>query len=154
MSNVKEKSLKLPHFEMAFSQLVYLGLSFHVVSSELVITVCQNAITSEYLNFCCVKILDCCVGIVDGKVLCEQLFFFQYFIADNFFSSFFCTSKFLMIFDTPLGNWLMVHPLERKKYVNFANFWLYHYERIGVLIKRLHNTNKRNLRSVPRNFQS
>ena len=63
----KTLSATPPHFTMAFSHSVYLGLSFQVVSSELVISVCQNVVTSEYPNFCCVKVLDCYVGILDGK---------------------------------------------------------------------------------------
>ena len=47
------------------------------MSSELVISVCQNVITSEYQDFCSVKILDCCVGILDGKFLCKQFFSFN-----------------------------------------------------------------------------
>ena len=47
------------------------------MSSELVISVCQNVITSEYQNFCSVKILDCFVGILDGKFLCTQFFSFN-----------------------------------------------------------------------------
>ena len=73
MSNLKNP-FRCPHFKMAFSHSVYLGLSFQLVSSELVISVRQNVITSEYQNFCCVKILDCCVGILDGKSLCKQCF--------------------------------------------------------------------------------
>ena len=76
MSNVKIL-IRSPHFKMAFSHSVYLDLSFQLVNSELVISVCQNVITSEYQNFCCIKILDRCVRILDGKVLCKQFFSFN-----------------------------------------------------------------------------
>ena len=76
MSNGKNP-LRSTHFKMALSHSVYLGLSFQLVSSELVISVCQNVITSEYQNFCCVKILDSCVGILDGKFLGKQYFSFN-----------------------------------------------------------------------------
>ena len=82
-----------PHFKMAFSHSVHLGLSFQLVSSELVISVCQNVITSEYQNFCCVTILDCCVGILDGKFLCKQFFSFNILLQTIFFV-FFCASNF------------------------------------------------------------
>ena len=80
------------------------------MSSELVIGVCQNVISSEYQNFCCVKILDCCVGILDGKFLCKE-FFSSIFYGRQFFLLFFLCKHFLMIFDTPSpGNLLMVRP--------------------------------------------
>ena len=44
-------------FKMAFSHSVYLGISLQLVSSELVISICQNVITSEYQNFVVLKFL-------------------------------------------------------------------------------------------------
>ena len=87
MSNIKSP-FRSTHFKMAFSHSVYLGLSFQLVSSELVISVSQNVITSEYQNFCCVKILDCCVGILDQKFLCKQFFAFNILLQTIFCSLF------------------------------------------------------------------
>ena len=47
------------------------------MSSALVPSGCQNVITSVCQNFCCVEILDCRVGILDGKFLCKQFFSFN-----------------------------------------------------------------------------
>ena len=73
------------NLKIDFSHSVYLGLSFQLARSELVTSVRQNLITSEYQNFCYVKILDCCVGI-------------QYFLADNFFLSFFLCEQYFYDF--------------------------------------------------------
>ena len=65
-----------------------------LVSSELVISVFQNVITSEYQNFCCVKILDCCVGILDGKFFCQQFFSFNILLQTIFSRLLICASNF------------------------------------------------------------
>ena len=72
------------------------------MSSELVISVCQNVDTSEYQNFCCFKILDCCVRILDGKFLCKRFFSFNILLQTMFSRlSFLCKQFFKMIFGTP-----------------------------------------------------
>ena len=93
--NVKNasNSFRSPHFKMAFSHLGYLGLSFHPVSSELVINVCQNVITSEYQNFCCVKILDCLLEFSMGN-FCANNFFLPIFYCKQFLPAFFLCKQF------------------------------------------------------------
>ena len=96
---------------MAFTRSVYLGLSFQLLNSELVVSVCQNVITSEYQNFCCVKILDRCVEILDGKFLCKQFFSFNILLQTIFLVFFSVQAIFKMTFDILPGNLLMVRPL-------------------------------------------
>ena len=66
---------------MAFSHSVYLVSDFQFVSFALVISVCQNVITSEYQNFVVLKFLIVVLEFSTGN-FCGNNFFFQYFIAD------------------------------------------------------------------------